>query len=311
VRGKMRIAVVGSGAMGSLYGGLLADAGEDVTLIDIWKEHVDAINTRGLKISGASGERLVRVRATTNPAEVGTVDLIMIFVKAYDTRKAAQDALPMVGPETVFLTLQNGLGNVEQIEEVAGKGRVVAGATTHGSTLVGPGEVFHAGKGLTYIGELTGEITERVKRIAETFNRAGIETHISQNIQGIIWKKILINVGINAITAITGLRNGEILLVPEVKEIVRKAVLEAAEVAKAAGITVEMEDPVAEVYKVAELTAKNKSSMLQDVERGRRTEIDAINGAIVRIGKQYGVDTPVNETLVAAVKGIEYASKRS
>ncbi|RLI31509.1 2-dehydropantoate 2-reductase [Candidatus Bathyarchaeota archaeon] len=307
----MRIAVVGSGAMGSLYGGLLADAGEDVTLIDIWKEHVDAINTRGLKISGASGERLVRVRATTNPAEVGTVDLIMIFVKAYDTRKAAQDALPMVGPETVFLTLQNGLGNVEQIEEVAGKGRVVAGATTHGSTLVGPGEVFHAGKGLTYIGELTGEITERVKRIAETFNRAGIETHISQNIQGIIWKKILINVGINAITAITGLRNGEILLVPEVKEIVRKAVLEAAEVAKAAGITVEMEDPVAEVYKVAELTAKNKSSMLQDVERGRRTEIDAINGAIVRIGKQYGVDTPVNETLVAAVKGIEYASKRS
>ncbi|HDI42371.1 MAG TPA: 2-dehydropantoate 2-reductase [Candidatus Bathyarchaeota archaeon] len=307
----MRIAVVGSGAMGSLYGGLLADAGEDVTLIDIWKEHVDAINTRGLKISGASGERLVRVRATTNPAEVGTVDLIMIFVKAYDTKKAAQDALPMVGPETVFLTLQNGLGNVEQIEEVAGKGRVVAGATTHGSTLVGPGEVFHAGKGLTYIGELTGEITERVKRIAETFNRAGIETHISQNIQGIIWKKILINVGINAITAITGLRNGEILLVPEVKEIVRKAVLEAAEVAKAAGITVEMEDPVAEVYKVAELTAKNKSSMLQDVERGRRTEIDAINGAIVRIGKQYGVDTPVNETLVAAVKGIEYASKRS
>jgi len=306
----MRIAVVGSGAMGSLYGGLLADAGEDVTLIDIWKEHVDAINTRGLKISGVSGERLVRVRATTNPAEVGTVDLIMIFVKAYDTRKAAQDALPMVGPETVFLTLQNGLGNVEQIEEVAGKGRVVAGATTHGSTLVGPGEVFHAGKGLTYIGELTGEITERVKRIAETFNRAGIETHISQNIQGIIWKKILINVGINAITAITGLRNGEILLVPEVKEIVRKAVLEAAEVAKAAGITVEMEDPVAEVYKVAELTAKNKSSMLQDVERGRRTEIDAINGAIVRIGKQYGVDTPVNETLVAAVKGIEYASKR-
>ena len=307
----MRIAVVGSGAMGSLYGGLLADAGEDVTLIDIWKEHVDAINTRGLKISGVSGERLVRVKATTNPAEVGTVDLIMIFVKAYDTRKAAQDALPMVGPETVFLTLQNGLGNVEQIEEVAGKGRVVAGATTHGSTLVGPGEVFHAGKGLTYIGELTGEITERVKRIAETFNRAGIETHISQNIQGIIWKKILINVGINAITAITGLRNGEILLVPEVKEIVRKAVLEAAEVAKAAGITVEMEDPVAEVYKVAELTAKNKSSMLQDVERGRRTEIDAINGAIVRIGKQYGVDTPVNETLVAAVKGIEYASKRS
>ena len=307
----MRIAVVGSGAMGSLYGGLLADAGEDVTLIDIWKEHVDAINTRGLKISGASGERLVRVKATTNPAEVGTVDLIMIFVKAYDTKKAAQDALPMVGPETVFLTLQNGLGNVEQIEEVAGKGRVVAGATTHGSTLVGPGEVFHAGKGLTYIGELTGEITERVKRIAETFNRAGIETHISQNIQGIIWKKILINVGINAITAITGLRNGEILLVPEVKEIVRKAVLEAAEVAKAAGITVEMEDPVAEVYKVAELTAKNKSSMLQDVERGRRTEIDAINGAIVRIGKQYGVDTPVNETLVAAVKGIEYAKRRS
>jgi 2-dehydropantoate 2-reductase len=306
----MKIAVIGSGAMGSLFGGLLSEAGEDVTLIDIWKEHIDVMNRKGLKITGVGGDRIVRVKATSSPSEVGPVDLILIFVKSYDTRKATMDALPMVGTNTIFLTLQNGLGNIEQIAEVVGSDRVIAGSTTHGSTLIGPGEIYHAGSGVTVIGEISGEITDRVKTIANTFNRAGIETEVSQNIIGVIWSKVLVNVGINALTALTRMRNGELLEVLELKEVMRKAVEESIEVAVKAGIRLEIEDPVEEVFKVARLTAKNKSSMLQDIERRRRTEIDAINGAIVTIGKKYGVKTPVNETLTAAIKGLELTITR-
>jgi len=306
----MKVAIMGSGAMGSLFGGLLAEAGENVILIDVWKEHVDAINRSGLKIRGVDGDRVVEVKATTQPSEAGLVDLILIFVKSYDTRKAAIDALPMVSSNTVFLTLQNGLGNYEQIAEVVGSERVIAGTTAQGSTLIAPGEIYHAGSGITIIGEISGVVTTRVKRISEIFNRAGIKTEVSGNIQGVIWDKLIINVGINAITALTRMRNCELLEVPEVKEVARKAVMEAVKVAQKAGIKLEVKNPVEEVFRVARLTAKNKSSMLQDVERKRKTEIDAINGAIVILGKKYGVKTPVNETLTALIKGLELTITR-
>jgi len=301
----MKIAVVGAGAMGSLFGGLLADAGEEVTLIDVWKEHVDAINARGLRITGISGDRTVNVMATTDPGIVGSVDLVIIFVKSYDTAKAARDALPMASDETVFLSLQNGLGNIDKISEAAGNHRIIRGVTAQGSTLLGPGEIYHAGRGPTVIGELDDAQTERVQGISEAFNHAGIPTEISLNIQGAIWSKVLVNVGINPLTALTGLRNGELLEHPEIKEVMKKAVEEGLLVARGLGIKMELQNPVEKVYEVAEATAANRSSMLQDVERGRRTEIDALNGAIVELGRRIGVDTPVNETLVAAVKGLE------
>ena len=306
----MKIAIIGSGAMGSLFGGLLAEAGEDVTLVDVWKEHVDAINTYGLKITGVCGEKIVKVRATTDSSKVGLVDLILIFVKSYDTRKATMDALPMVGSNTVFLTLQNGLGNYEQIAQVVGSERVIPGVTTHGSTLIAPGEIYHAGSGVTIIGEISGEITTRVKRIAEIFNRAEIKTEVSRNILGVIWSKVIINVGINAVTALTGIKNGELLEVPELKEVARKAVLEAVKVSQKAGIKLEVNNPVDEMFRIAKLTSENKSSMLQDIERGRKTEIEAINGTIVKIGKKYGVKTPINETLTALIKGLEFVISR-
>ena len=306
----MRIAVVGAGAMGSLFGGLLAEAGEDVILVDIWEEHVKAINERGLHIRGVSGDRIIRVRATTKHAEVGPVDLVLFQVKSYATEKAIRDALPMIADHTVVLTLQNGLGNVEKIAEVIGRERVLAGTTAHGATVLGPGEIYHAGKGPTVIGEIDGRITERVKRIAEVFNRAGIETEVTDNVLGAIWTKMLANVAINALTAITGLYNGELLELEETKTVMLKAVEEAVAVARAKGIKLLVEDPFEFVIKVAKATATNKSSMLQDVERGRRTEIDAINGMIVRYGRELGIPTPVNETLVAAVKGIEYRMRK-
>ena len=306
----MRIAVVGAGAMGSLFGGLLAEAGEDVVLVDIWEEHVRAINERGLHIKGVSGDRVVRVRATTKHAEVGVVDLMLIQVKSYATEKAIRDALPMIGERTVVLTLQNGLGNVEKIAAVVGRERVLAGTTAHGATVLGPGEIYHAGRGLTVIGEVDGRITDRVKAIAELFNRAGIETEVTDNIMGAIWTKMLANVAINALTAITGLYNGELLELEETKAVMLKAVDEAVAVAKAMGIKLLVEDPHEFVLGIARATATNKSSMLQDVERGRRTEIDAINGMIVHYGRELGIPTPINEALVAAVKGIELRMRK-
>ena len=300
----MRIAVVGSGAMGGLFGGMLAEAGEEVTLVDVWEEHVRAINERGLRVRGVGGERVIRVSATTNPGEVGSVDLVLIFVKSYDTQEAAADALPLASGETVFLTLQNGLGNAEKIAEVVGSHRVVVGVTAQGSTLLGPGEIRHAGVGATTIGELNGAKTSRILRIKEAFNSAGLDTEVSASILDAVWSKVLVNVGINALTALTGLRNGELLAFPEIRGVMRRAVLEAKEVAEAKGVRIGG-DPVEKVYEVAETTAANRSSMLQDIDRCRRTEIGALNGTIVEMGRRLGVDTPVNEALTAAVLGLE------
>jgi len=245
------------------------------------------------------------VKATTDPASVGPVDLIIIFVKSYDTPKAALDALPMVAENTVFLSLQNGLGNIEKISQAVGGDRVISGTTAHGCTVIGPGEIKHAGKGPTIIGEMDGWETERLKKIRDAFMRAGIETDISRNIGGTLWSKVLVNVGINPLTAIRGLRNGELLDDPEIVDLMRRAVEEAIKVAEALGVDLGPGDHLEHVYDVARATALNRSSMLQDVERGRMTEIDALNGAVVRLAKTLGVDTPVNEALTAAVKGLE------
>jgi len=250
------------------------------------------------------------VNSTTDPGKVGPADLVIIFVKSYDTAKAARDALPMASDETVFLSLQNGLGNIDKIAETAGKHRIVRGVTAQGSTMMGPGEIYHAGQGTTVIGELDETSTERVKRIAKAFNHAGIHTEISSNIMGALWSKVLVNVGINPLTALTGLRNGELLDHPEIRRVMKRAVEEAMMVAQSLGIEMELDNPVKKVYEVAEATAANRSSMLQDVERGRKTEIDALNGAIVELGRRSGVDTPVNDALVAAVKGLESVRRR-
>lgn len=291
--------------MGSLFGGLLAASGEDVTLVDVWREHIEAINSRGLGIEGIWGERIIRVKAVNDPQEVDPVDLIIILVKSYDTVQATRDALHMARGGTIFLSLQNGLGNIKRISAVAGRKRVIRGVTSHGSTLLGPGEIRHAGEGHTTIGELDGQETARVGRICETFNRAGIETYVSPNILGDLWSKVLVNVGINPFTALTGLRNGELMDHPPLMEAMRLAVEEVVEVTEAIGVEITLEDPVSRVYEVAKATASNRSSMLQDIEKGRKTEIDALNGAVVKIGESVGVETPVNRVLTAAVKGLE------
>lgn len=299
----MRIVILGSGAMGSLYGGKLAEAGFDVVLTDIWKEHIDTVNTSGLSIEGLGGDSVIRsVKGVTRPEDAGKADLVIVFVKATATEEAMKGAMCILGPETVVLTLQNGLGNVEKLTAAAGGSRVIAGITGHGCTLLGPGRIKHAGQGETIIGEPGGVITERLRNIGAVLEKAGFAVKFSNNVLGLIWGKLFANIGINALTAITGLKNGRLLDFAETSRLMELAVKEAMEVAERKGIILEIDDPVEHARTIARLTAGNRSSMLQDVSAGRQTEIDVINGAIVQEGEKLGIQTPVNMVLTNLVR---------
>ncbi|MDH4136757.1 MAG: 2-dehydropantoate 2-reductase [Anaerolineae bacterium] len=300
----MRIAVVGAGAMGSLFGGKLSAVAE-VTLLDPWAEHVAAMQRKGLSIVELDGSQTtVPVTATTDPAAVPTVDMALIFVKAHATRQASQWASRFLAPDGLALTLQNGVGNADVMAEVLGSGRVVAGVTSHGATLLGPGQVRHAGKGPTHIATRP-EIAVKLSDVATVFEQAGFEVHLSDDLESLMWGKLIINVGINGLTAILRVPNGQLVEIPTANALMAQAVAEAEAVCQAKGVTLPYDDPLGRVQEVARATAANRSSMLQDVLRGVPTEIGVINEAIVREGKRLAVSTLANEFIVTTIRAIE------
>lgn len=303
----MKICVLGSGALGSTFGGLLTEAGFEVYLIARWEEHVHAMNTEGLKIVEGSSERVVKVRATTDCAEAGPADLVIFLVKSFDTKETIEKAQALIGPQTMVLSFQNGLGNEEILAEVVGPERVIGGKTYVGGVLVGPGHVIAGTKGkYTHIGELDGTTTERVTAIADQFNRAGLLTTVSSDIRAMTWDKLLINVAAGALCAITRLPYGGLYKVPEARDCAFEAISEGIAVAEAYGIELSCKNPEEIWLKAAEgLPDEFKPSMLQSIEKGAKTEIDFINGSVVKWGAKYNIPTPVNKALVAAVKGIE------
>ncbi|MBC9783927.1 ketopantoate reductase family protein [Heliobacterium chlorum] len=304
----MRFAVLGAGAMGCLYGGFLAQAGVDVSLVNRWEDHVQALNERGLFIDSDDGSQVIPVQATTRPEEVGPVDVILFMVKSTDTASAALRAAPLVKRETCFLTLQNGLGNHEVLADRWGSERILAGTTSFGVSLAGPGRIRLAGRGHTLFGELDGPVTPRLLSLVEIFTKAGLAPEVSENVLGLIWDKLLINVGINALTAIADVPNGTLLEVPALTSLLEAAVQEAEAVAQAAQIAISPQ-AVDRTKAVAMTTGNNISSMRQDIRRGRVTEIDVMNGAIVRLGQRYNIPTPVNETLTRLVEALTVIQK--
>jgi 2-dehydropantoate 2-reductase len=307
----MKITIVGAGAMGSLFGGLLSESGNEVYLLDIWKEHVETINKNGLWIEGLSGDRFIKAKAVTEPKEIGvTFDLIIIFVKSYHTESAAKNISLLVGENTSILTLQNGLGNFEILSDIFGSEKVIAGTTSYGATMLGPGRVRHAGIGPTIIGELNGQTIARTEKIAHTLTQAGIKTDTSNNVLGLVWSKLLINVGINALGVLIRVKNGELIQGKYSLRLQRELVEEALEVAKRKGIKLVHQDMVKEVALICEKTITNINSMLQDVLKKRKTEIDFINGAIVREGERLNISTPVNQVITDLIKAIEEAYKK-
>jgi 2-dehydropantoate 2-reductase len=304
----MKICIVGAGSLGCAIGGVLAEAGSDVTLINRSKAHVDAMNRTGLRLRKGESERTVKVKAATGCQGVGRADLVIVLVKSFHTREAMQAAAPLLGEGTVVLSLQNGLGHEDILAEIAGHSRILAGKTYAGGMLLGPGHVVDGTRGKhTIIGELDGTLSERVRRIADEFNRAGLQTTISSNIMGTIWDKLLVNVATGALSGITGLPYGGLYNVPEVRDCALAAVAEAMAVAEASGVKLSIEEPRDAWLKAADgRPAQFKASMLQSLEKCSRTEIDFINGSVVRWGEKCGVPTPVNRALVAGIKGIEY-----
>ena len=303
----MKIAVIGAGAMGSLFGALLAGADNEVWLYDVWQEHVQAINQEGLSIEREGQTRVVRLHATTEPDQIGMAELTIIFVKSTQTRAATLTAQQIAGSDGAVMTLQNGMGNADIIAEVIAPHRILAGTTSHGATMLGAGRIRHAGIGATTIGSwaATGQGRQLAGRFADFFTRAGIETEAVDEVRSVVWNKLLINIGINAITALSGIKNGQLLDLDMTRELSRLAVEEAMAVARARDIAIK-EDAAEIVLKVAEATAVNRSSMGQDVDNKRQTEIDAINGFIVNEAKKLGIEAPVNFALTTLVKTLEY-----
>jgi 2-dehydropantoate 2-reductase len=300
----MKTVMIGPGAMGSLFGGLLTRRGEELWLVGYKKDQVETICSVGLTLEEKEGSQIIPMKATPDITSVGKADLVIFFVKTYDIERAVSDSLVLEKEDTIFLTLQNGLGNEEAICKKIDRKKVMLGVTGHGATLLRPGHVRHAGWGKTFIGEPDHEITERALRIARMFCDAGIETEVSSNIHEEVWRKLLVNVGINALTALTGFKNGQLLDYPETARLMEKLVHEAAEVARRKGVHIE-EDPVERVRKAAAVTRENRSSMGQDFDHRRKTEIDAINGAVAKEAQPLGILVPFNQAVTDLVKAIE------
>jgi len=302
----MKIAVIGAGAMGSLFGALMAEGGHEVWLCDVRPEHVNVVKKNGLKIEFEGKTRTARLNVADNPREIGESDLVLIFVKSNQTRSAAESAALLAGPGGLVMTLQNGMGNAETIAEYISPSRIVAGTTAHGATLLTAGSIRHAGAGPTTIGMWAGGKKEfqSARQIADMLCGVEIKCAAVEDVRPVIWEKLLVNVGINAITALTGIRNGQLLNLGVTRELSRAAVEEAAAVARARGIKIR-KNPIDHVFQVAEATAVNRSSMGQDVDHHRPTEITAINGFVAREAQQLGIEAPINRALTALIRTME------
>ena len=305
----MKIVMLGAGALGSTIGGTLAIGGNDVHFVDMWQEHVDLINKDGLHMTNEKEDWYVRVDARTTADTIGEADLVIVLVKSFATKQAVEQLKQtnVIGKNTLVMSLQNGLGNEETIASVIGSENVISGKTYVGGRLIQAGYISAGVQGKwTYIGELNGEITDRTQTVCNVFNDAGLLCEVSDNIKGLIWDKLLINVAAGALCGITRLPYGPLYEEDYIKDVAVAAIQEGIQVAKAAGVVLKSEDPQYPWVAASEgLPGTFKTSILQSLELKRPTEIDFINGSIVEWGKKYGIATPVNQTLVACVKGIE------
>ena len=292
--------------MGSLYGGKLSLAGHNVVLFDVYQEHVERIRRDGLLIEEASTGEVITAHpaASSDPGSVEGSDVLVIFVKSTVTEQACRQFTAFAGPRTIVLTLQNGLGNEAIIRKHFGAERTAAGVTSQGATFLGPGRIRHAGTGPTHIGMSDGG-NGKLAALAGALSAAGFETHIVEDVASLAWSKLVINVGINGLTALIGQTNGRLLDFEETKAIMADLVAEAVEVARARGVTFTYADPLATVLEVAARTGANRSSMLQDFDKRRESEIDFMNGAIVREAAELGIAAPVNATVTRLVKTLD------
>lgn len=300
------VLVVGPGAMGCLHAAMLAEAHVRTGLLDHRADRAERINERGIILERDGEETTVRVRCSADPADFAPTRLALLLVKAYDTEEATRHALAAIGEEGGVLTLQNGLGNYERISEIVPQARVTAGTSTFGATLVDEGHVREAGRGFVQLGSPTGNL-RRAREAAKYLRTAGIETQPAPSVDDVLWAKATVNASINPLTALTGLRNGRLVEIEALRTLMNAVTSEVADIARMCGIFMQ-EGIVRTVEGICRETAENRSSMLQDISAGRRTEIDFINGEIARRAAERGLEAPLCTMLTALVKGREEAA---
>lgn len=305
----MKIAIYGTGAMGAVYAGMFCEAGHEVWAIDPWVAHIEAIRDTGLKLEGASGNRRIEgLRAVTDFSEVGAADLIVIATKAAGVGVAAQAIAPQMTPDTLVLTIQNGLGAAERIATFMQTDNVLLGvADGFGASLKGPGHAHHNAMNLIRIGEIAGGQSDRTEALAALWRSAGFKAQAFDDIQQLIWEKFLCNVTFSAACTVFDMTVGELQAHPERWAIALGAMQEAYEIAKAKQINLTFEDPVAYVTAFGARMPDARPSMLLDHQAGRRSELDAINGQVPVLGRALGIPTPFNDTLVAVLHQREMA----
>lgn len=289
------IAIVGPGAMGLMHAAYLARQGLNVALLDHRPDRAERLNADGFIVEDETGQWQTHVACHAMP-DFGPVDLLLVFVKAYATREALTHARPLIGPRTMLLTLQNGLGNLEVLQEFQTPEYVLAGTTSSGATLQGEGHVRVAAVGQMVVGG-TGAAA-----LAELFSAAGLPATTTDDVPTVLWRKAVVNSAINPMTALTGLRNGQLLDTPALRSLLRQVAEESATIGRALGHNLCPATMPDEVEEICRLTANNRSSMLQDLSAGRRTEIEQINGAIAAAARKVGLSAPLNATLAALVR---------
>ena len=299
----MKLAVLGPGALGCLMAALFQEAGAEVSLVDYRPDRVARLQLRGIQVHTLEGgPRVIRVPIGLAP-EVGPCDVTIVAVKAYQTEAAARVLPGLMSQGGMTLTLQNGLGNLEAIARIVGPERLLAGVGLLGVTRQDEGRIIYAGRGVIYIGAPLGSQVSRneVAAVVDLFRRAGLECQPREDIEAVLWEKLVINVGINPLTALLRVPNGALLQLPEAWEVAVAAAEEAQAVARAAGLSLSG-DPAARLRQVCTDTAANHSSMLQDILAGRPTEIEALNAQVSSRGRVLGLPTPVNDLLTSLLR---------
>jgi 2-dehydropantoate 2-reductase len=303
---NLNVTVLGAGAMGCTYGAMFQAAGCDVLLLDIWQEHIDQINTHGLSLVEPNGEsQLIPMQAaSTAKGSFRRADLVIIFVDTNALDTVLPLIEPLLLPDGFVLTLQNGVGNLEKLSAVLGESRVVAGTSMNSCELIGPGRVRHVIHGTTIVGEPRGSIiSKRVQRLGDLLLKIDDKIELVRDIEPHIWSKLIINCAVNPLCALTGLLPGQLQNTAETRHLQELIVSEIFAVCQKKNIILPESDPIGEVWRKSR-GGGNKPSMVQHLERGRKTEIDALNGAVVRIARVLGIHTPVNEAVTGLIKGL-------
>jgi 2-dehydropantoate 2-reductase len=302
----VKIAIVGCGAMGSVYAGLFASAGHEVWAIDRWAEHVAAMKQNGLRLEGKSGDRTVKVHATTEAKEAGACDLVVLATKAMHVAAAAEATKVLLGKDTPVLSIQNGLGGPETAAGILGRGRVMVGVVGgFGASMKGPGHAHHNGMELVRLGEFGGPITPRLRKVEETWSGAGFTVKLFDDIDQLVWEKLICNCAYSGPCGLNECTISEVMNDPDLSKVSAACAAEGYAVAKAKGVKLGFTDPVAYVRDFGSKIPNARPSVLLDLMAKRLSEIDVINGSIPRVGKQVGVAAPVNETITALVKAKE------